>query len=548
MKRLLSVILWCVVILLIQSNAFPSTIIVAKSGGAYNAIQAAVTAANAGDTVLVRAGTYYEAVSFGKSGITTGYITLKGEAGAIIDGTGKGELGIAIANRNYIKVIGMEVQNFKGNGTPIGISIEGSSSNLELRDNKVHNIENANGNAHGIAFYGTSATPISNITVDGNEIYNCKLGQSESMVLNGNVANFTVTNNVVHDNDNIGIDFIGFEGNGPTDQDQARSGACVGNHVYNICSATNPTYGGERSADGIYVDGGKDIIIERNIVDNCDIGIEVASEHGGKTTSGITVRSNFVSRSYQGNIMSGGYAANRGNAANIVIVNNTLYHGQGGELILQYNCNGITIKNNICVANSGTDYLSNSGGNNTNITVDNNLYYGASTSSPGSWNDANAKYSNPLLVNAPTDMHIQPASPAKNSGVTLTADIAGTLDIDGQARIQESLIDIGADESGTTTILDQRQTSQRKHAGIFSTERSTIIYGIDPGAQTTVHFFSTDGKCVRTVAGKNSGGMMVIDNAGLAAGRYWVSASSEEKMLTGMVGVFKNRNSYRPGF
>jgi hypothetical protein len=538
-KLPLPVILCCFVFSLIFSNAFSSTLIVAKSGGSYNTIQAAVTAANAGDTVLVQAGTYNEAVSFGKSGNATGYITLKGEAGAIIDGTGKGELGIAVVNRNYIKVMGLEVQNFTGTGTPIGISIEGSSSNLELRNNKVHNIENANGNAHGIAFYGTSATPISAVIVDGNEIYNCKLGQSESMVLNGNVTNFTVSNNVVHDNDNIGIDFIGFEGNGPADQDQARSGVCTGNHVYSISSATNPTYGGERSADGIYVDGGKDIVIERNIVDNCDIGIEIASEHGGKTTSGITVRSNFVSRSYQGNIMSGGYAANRGNAANIFIVNNTLFHGADGEIVLQYNCNGITIKNNICVANPGTGYLSNSGSNNTNIVVDNNLYYGASTSSPGSWSDATAKYANPQLSNAPTDMHILPASPAKNIGAALAVDIAGTLDIDGQPRIQGDTIDIGADEFSTTTILSPRRISQCRPAGIFSTERSIVIYGIDPGLLTTVRIFSMNGRYVRTVTGKNSGGVMVIGNAGLAAGRYWVHASSGPKLLTGMVGVCK---------
>ena len=227
MKHSPSPIRLLIIMSALSGIAYSSTLVVANSGGAYATIQAALNAANAGDTVLVQAGTYNEAVAFGKSGIAAGAITLKGDSGAIIDGTGKGELGISIASRNYIKVIGMEVRNFSGTNTPIGISIEGSSSNLEIRNNKVHTIENDNGNAHGIAFYGTSATPISAVIVDGNEVYSCKLGQSESMVFNGNVTDFTVTNNVVHDNDNIGIDFIGFEGNGPTGQDQARSGVCA---------------------------------------------------------------------------------------------------------------------------------------------------------------------------------------------------------------------------------------------------------------------------------------------------------------------------------
>jgi nitrous oxidase accessory protein NosD len=156
MKRFQSVILNGLVICVITGSSFASTISVAKSGGDYPTIQAGVTAANADDTVLVKAGTYNEAVTFGKSGsASNGYITLKGETGAILDGVGKGEQGVTIADKNYIKVIGMEVRNFAGGGTPIGISIEGSSGTIEIRNNIVHTIENPNGNAHGIAVYGT---------------------------------------------------------------------------------------------------------------------------------------------------------------------------------------------------------------------------------------------------------------------------------------------------------------------------------------------------------------------------------------------------------
>lgn len=300
-------------------------------------------------------------------------------------------------------------------------------------------------NAHGIAFYGTSSTPMSDLVIDGNEVTACKLGQSESMVLNGNVTNFTVSHNKIHDNDNIGIDFIGFEGNGPAGQDQARSGVCVDNVVFNISTKNNPTYGGELSADGIYVDGGRDIVIERNRVSTSDIGIEVASEHGGKTTSGIVVRNNVISGSVQGNIMMGGYDANRGNARDITVVNNTLYKGGDGEVIVQYNSSAVVVRNNVFFAKSGNAYVAATGSNNSNITVDTNLYFGASTSSAGTWPDGNARFADPRLVNAPTDLHLAADSPAIDHGASLGA-LAGELDIDGAPRVDGPAIDIGADE------------------------------------------------------------------------------------------------------
>jgi len=450
--KTINLLITLILFIFLVNKGWSSQIIVAPSGANYTSIQQGVNAAHAGDTILVKAGIYNEMVSFPKSGSENNYIILLGEAGAIIDGSEDGIVGITISNRDYVKVIGMEVQNFKitGRGVPIGISVRGSGSYIELRNNKVHHIENANGNAHGIAIYGKEITPISNIIVDGNEIRNCKLGQSESLVLNGNVTDFIVSNNIVHDNDNIGIDFIGFERQGPKGFDQARNGICFGNIVYNITTKTNPTYN-DLNSDGIYVDGGRDIIIEKNIVYNCDIGIELASEHESKSTENITVRNNFVSGSFQANIMAGGYASNKGNAVNIIIVNNTTYMGGQGEVALQHNSNSIIIKNNIFYAKSDQSYLQNWGTKNTNIDVNNNIYYGQSSSSPGSWSDANAKYVDPLLVNPYNNMHLKLGSPAIDAGINTGNDesnnpLSGIKDVDNQSRIKNGIIDIGADE------------------------------------------------------------------------------------------------------
>jgi hypothetical protein len=64
--------------------------------------------------------------------------------------------------------------------------------------------------------------------------------------VDGNVTNFVITNNVVHDNDNTGIDVIGFEGVSPDPAyDYARNGTVAGNTVYNISAINNPGEGNQ---------------------------------------------------------------------------------------------------------------------------------------------------------------------------------------------------------------------------------------------------------------------------------------------------------------
>ena len=162
--------------------------------------------------------------------------------------------------------------------------------------------------------------------IDGNEVHHLKTGSSESLVVNGNVTNFRITHNVVHDNNNIGIDVIGFERTAPDPAvDQARDGVVSGNLVYNITSRGNPAYRNDETSDGIYVDGGTRILIEQNVIHDVDFGIELASEHKDRATSYITARNNLIYHCHTAGVSIGGYAPERGHTDHSTVINNTLY-------------------------------------------------------------------------------------------------------------------------------------------------------------------------------------------------------------------------------
>lgn len=441
----------------------------------WRTIQHAVDNVGPGQTIYVRGGTYTSQVIFsgtedsGSSG--GGYVTLQNypEETPVIDGISTipddREGLISVIDASYIKIIGFELKNFKTSSsgpTPVGIYIEGASHHIELRNNKINNIEMlGTGGAHGIGVFGTnSATAVCELTIDSNEIWNCKLMWSEALVLNGNVRDFTVSNNSVHDCDNIAYDFIGFEGecggcgdSDPDNLDQARDGMVFNNLAYNIDSINNPVYNNERSAVGFYVDGGKDIIFDGNISHDCNLGFELASEHNNKSTQGIIVRNSFVYNNHVLGISTGGYAHNKGNAENCSVVNNTFYKNNsssrpeddwGAEILLQFNNINNIYKNNIVFAKTGRPRVIEGGGTNTGNIFDYNLYFGSSAgTAPGS----HSITADPLLVDPDNgDLHINIGSPAIDAGENLSDAIIGTADIDGNNRIYNGNVDIGAHE------------------------------------------------------------------------------------------------------
>jgi hypothetical protein len=456
---------------------------------AWRNVQYAADHIQAGDTVNILGGAYNELVNIAVSGSADGgYITFQNYAGqtATIDGTRLpvpgGQYGlINIASQSYITIQGLEIRNYKTNSTknvPVGIYVTGAGSNLQFFNNHIHHIQtNAKGcaaDAFGVAFYGTEApASLNNITFSGNELDHMKTGCSETLTFNGNVDTFTVTNNLVHDNNNIGIDGIGFEGTAPDPAyDQARNGYIGENTVYNITSQKNSAYSkGCWCADGIYIDGGTNIIIERNLVHNVDLGIEMASEHQNKVTSYVIARSNLVYFGNSAGISIGGYANGVGGSDNVTVVNNTLYENDGkrtgsGEFQIQYHATNNTFMNNI-VYSTKQGLLVNNYTNSTSdpASLDYNLYFSAGAAKnatfkwvgkkyigfaayqAGTGNDSHSNYADPVFLNGMTpDLQVEPNSPAVNAGINLGAQIVGTEDFAGNPRVQGANIDIGAYE------------------------------------------------------------------------------------------------------
>lgn len=343
------------------------------------------------------------------------HVVVRAAAGArpVLDATGlvvpAGTSGVVeIRDGADITITGLEITGYRTRSlqaVPVGIYATGATSGLRIEGNHVHHLGNDNRtagsfdiNAHGIAVFGRSATAsTTGLVISANEVDHLVLGASETVVVNGNVDGFRITDNSIHDNNNIGIDLIGFERtiSGParfTEVNRARNGVVSGNTVTRIISEGNPAYdegdGYCNCAGGIYVDGGARITIENNVVADSDIGLEVASEWASGRTNDIVVRSNTISGSRYVGIAVGGYDRRRGEAFGITVTGNTLRGNNtlddgSPEILLQYYVHDSSITgNSVTTTNAEYPLLvsrvrpAGDAAKNANLTLDNNAYAG----------------------------------------------------------------------------------------------------------------------------------------------------------------------------
>lgn len=445
----------------------------------WKTIQHGINSSGNYDTLNILPGTFNEQLNFTRSNLF-----VRGYNGSrpFISGTGlTAQVALVqIEDQSNITLNGLEIANNIQKDAQ-GILVQGNSQNITINNCTLHDIHfssnpaasvNSNTNAQGIIVYGTNATiAISNLKILNDTLYNCRLGYSEGIAVNGNVDGFQVKGNVVHDITNIGIDVIGHEGtssNAATDQ--ARNGIVKGNITYNCLSAY-------ATSGGLYVDGGKNIIIENNISYHNGYGIEIGCENKGTVTDSIIVRDNIFYNNQVCAIAFGGYdyPSGSGKVINSAVRNNTCFkddysNSGNGELYLSYS-EHCTIENNIFYLSSqnqlvyaelGQPFLSfnyntfYSDNTPANLQADwnGNSYSTFTGFKNGSGTNTNSSVGNPLFVNGSIsnpDFHLSAGSAAKNTGNPLFVAAASERDMDNQYRVS-GIVDCGADEYYGTPI------------------------------------------------------------------------------------------------
>jgi hypothetical protein len=452
----------------------------------FNKIMNAVwsTTTNSHVIINIRGGVYYENLWLDRSGLPNGYYTIQRYQNeqVILDGslsTSTPNQGVIIQSASYVRVQNLIVRNFSGNFSKgIGIyCFNGNSSNIEILNNEVYNINQpsntptSSDNSNPIVVLGhnpnNNAHFISNILIANNIVHDCNTGYSEGIQVNYDTRNFEIRNNKVFNIKNIGIVAGGFHnyGNSPVDK-KATNGKIWLNEVYNCKSPI-------AIAAGIYIDGAKNVVAERNIVYDCQKGMSINCETPNKIAENDTIRNNFIFNNLRGAINFGGNTAS-GKVINSAILNNSTFQNFNpaiiapspdnfGEITI-YNAENSKVMNNIFHSGNQNKLLNCQYPNvPTNLVINNNNWYSDAPLASDAFRyftcsnmnftaykscssqDQNSVYGNPYFQNGIMgNLRIRCASAAINIGQN--AIYGGLTDYFGEIRKLGNNLDAGADE------------------------------------------------------------------------------------------------------
>ncbi len=489
-----------------QSNYYVSTSGSNFNDGSFLApfeeVQFGIDQLSPGDTLNILEGEYHEKVVVSVSGTVSNRITIRNYANdeAILDGVGAGNAVpmLAITSKNYITIDGLTIRNNEMQDAQ-GILIDGGSDGITVQNCTFYHINYSTSpttnvtetdNSQPLIVYGTlGSDAITNLQILHNEIRTCYTGFSEGLAINGNVDGFAVVGNSVHDLSNIGIDIIGHEGTSPNPAtDQARNGVVKDNTVY-LCFSEYAT------SAGIYVDGGKDLLIERNNTYDNGYGIEIGCENVGKTTDNIVVRNNLIYVNKVAGLVFGGYdyPSGSGKVTNCEVRNNTFFQNDftstyNGEMYLSYSENCSIHSNVFRINNRNT--LAYAELSQPGLTMNHNLiycpagelglevswngmfYYGYEVFQTGTSYEANGTFGNPQFVTGGgsglEEFHLAPSSPAIDAGNPTITVAVGETDFYGNTRQVGSRVDCGAVEFDPNAVSVAEELERIGHYDIVT--------------------------------------------------------------------------------
>lgn len=377
-----------------------------------------------------------------------------------------------------------------------GILVWGAGDNINIVNNTFTNIgwntdptaiAGISEGSNAILILGNvNSGSLTNVTIEANAITNCILGRSEAVTLIGNVDGFLVADNYLADLTNIGIDAAGhFSWVADYDTgvlldstlNQARNGLIRNNTVIRAISPI-------ATSAGLYCDGCRDVVFERNIVKESGAGISIGCEvGGGKTAAHVTVINNIFtlneeSGMFIGSLASEGSANGPSSVDSCLIRNNTFYancqddgaaSSNDYEIFIQNSNDNIFSNNIIYMLDTGKGIVAGGTSTIVNFEMDYNLFYRSdqseadlviSSATSTLTGNGHSQYGDPGFTDIATDVFdISIDGRAANTGDPVTTILSGELDRDGGVRIQNTFVDIGAQESNATQAPPPQNTA-----------------------------------------------------------------------------------------
>lgn len=399
----------------------------------WQTIQKAANTLKAGDMVLIRSGTYHERVlpaNSGTDGQEIVYAAYPGET-VTLDGSGVALpddlVGLfEVLDRSHVRLSGLRI---------INAGIHNDNAGILVRNSHFISVQNnctSNTFSSGIGVWDSDHVTVASNSVD----LACTGGWQEGISV-AITDTFEVRNNQVAISQKEGICI--------------KQGSCNGTITLNRI---------ERAKVGIYLDAWDrrtyNLEVGRNTVRDCqDDGIALSSEMGGSLEN-VFVHDNIAYHSgFIGLVISTfGPGGPKGEHPmnGLSILNNTIYNNGwewgGGIAMDNPDALKVLIGNNLCSQNLsfqitvGSDVSLPS----QQVTIDHNLIDGFRADPEGETYGLAYVEGDPQFVNpAAEDFHLKPTSPAIDAGANQPALLTVT-DIDGQPRIFNGRVDIGADE------------------------------------------------------------------------------------------------------